>query len=81
MNPKNATGYHIDAKCCHTDVKWSDYARLHFSLHHGRLEQTLRVRWITPLPATCCHKLPTDCKAIVLYKQRLYFAGKKKNNQ
>ena len=46
-NPKNATGYHTDAKCCHADAKRSDYARLHFSLHHGRLEQPLRVRWMT----------------------------------
>ena len=38
-------------------------------------------RWITPLPATCCHKLPPHCKTIVLYRQRLYFAGKKKNEQ
>ena len=37
--PKNATGYHTDAKCCHTGVKRSDYAGLRFSLHHGRLEQ------------------------------------------
>ena len=33
-------------------------------------------QWITPLPATCCHKLPPHCKTIVLYRQRLYFAGK-----
>ncbi|OUP05531.1 hypothetical protein B5F34_16805 [Mediterranea sp. An20] len=79
--PKNATGYHIDAKCCHASAKRSDYAGLSFSLQHGRLEQTLRFRWITPLPTTCCHKLPPDRKAIVLYKQRLYFAGKKKNKQ
>ena len=38
-------------------------------------------RWTTPLPATCCHKLPPHCKTIVLYRQRLYFAGKKKNKQ
>ena len=38
-------------------------------------------RWTTPLPATCCHKLPPHCEAIVLYRQRLYFAGKKKNKQ
>ncbi len=54
-NPKNATGYHTDAKCCHADVKWSDYARLRFSLHHGRLKQPLRVQWITPLPTISCH--------------------------
>ena len=78
-NPKNATGYHTDAKCCHASAKRLDYAGLRFSLQHGHLKQPLRVQWITPLPTTCCHKLPPNCKAIVLYKQRLYFAGKKKN--
>jgi hypothetical protein len=32
-------------------------------------------QWVTPLPATCCHKLPPHGKTIVLYRQRLYFAG------
>ena len=56
--PKNATDYHIDAKCCHAGAMRSDYAGLRFSLHHGRLEQPSRVWRITPLPTTCCHKLP-----------------------
>ncbi|MDO3390060.1 hypothetical protein Q3C19_06175 [Bacteroides sp. ET489] len=79
-NPKNATGYHTDAKCCHAGAKRLDYAGLRFSLHHGRLKQSSRVRRITPLPTTCCHKLPPHCKSIVSSGQRLYFAGKKKNN-
>ena len=58
------------------EVKWSDYAGLRFSLHHGRLEQLSRVRRITPLPTTCCHKLPPYCKSIVPCEQRIYFAGK-----
>ncbi|MBF7062884.1 hypothetical protein IYV59_10145 [Bacteroides sp. HF-5613] len=79
--PKNATDYHIDAKCCHAGAMRSDYAGLRFSLHHGRLEQPSRVWRITPLPTTCCHKLPLYCKSIVSSGQRLYFAGKKKNKQ
>ena len=57
-NPKNATGYHTDAKCCHAFTKWLDCAGLRFSLHHGRLEQPLQVggqRHSLPLAATSCH--------------------------
>ncbi|MFS2746296.1 hypothetical protein [Bacteroides uniformis] len=80
-NPKNATGYHTDAKCCHAGAKRLDYAGLRFSLQHGHLKQPLRVQWITPLPTTCCHKLPPHCKSIVSSGQRIYFADKKKNKQ
>ena len=80
-NPKNATGYHTDAKCCHASAKRLDYAGLRFSLHHGRLKQPLRVQWITPLPTICCHKLPPNSKAIIPCEQRIYFAGRKKNKQ
>ena len=79
--PKNAISYHTNARCCHASAKRLNYAKLRFSLHHGHLEQPARLRWITPLPTTCCHKLPLNRKAIVLYKQRLYFADKKKNKQ
>ena len=75
-NPKNATKCHDNAKCCHAGAKWSDYAGLRFSLQHGRLKQPLRVLWITPLPTTCCHKLPPHCESIVPCGQRIYFAGK-----
>ena len=54
-NPKNAIGYHTNAKYCHADAKRLDYGRNDFSLHHGRLEQLSRVRRITPLTTTCCH--------------------------
>ena len=37
--PKNATGYHTDAKCCHASAKRLDYAGLRFSLQHGHLKQ------------------------------------------
>lgn len=73
---KNARGYHTDAKCCHAFVKRWNYERNDFSLHHGRLEQPLRVRRTTPLPTTYCHKLPPPhCKSIVTSGQRIYFAG------
>lgn len=72
---KNARGYHTDAKCCHAFVKRWNYERNDFSLHHGRLEQPLRVRRTTPLPTTYCHKLPPHCKSIVTSGQRIYFAG------
>ena len=54
---KNARGYHTDAKCCHAFVKRWNYERNDFSLHHGRLEQPLRVRRTTPLPTTYCHPI------------------------
>ena len=79
LSLKNATDYHTDAKCCHAGTMRLDYAGLRFSLHHGCSEQTLRVRRITPLPTTCCHKLPPNCKLIVPCEQRIYFAGRKKN--
>ena len=53
--PKNATGYHTDAKCCHVGAKRLDYAGLRFSLHHGRLKQPLRGSVYNAIPD---HLLP-----------------------
>ena len=55
--------------------------RVSLSFASRTLGTAVTGQWITPLPATCCHKLPPHCKTIVLYRQRIYFAGKKKNKQ
>ena len=55
--------------------------RVSLSFASRTLGTAVMGQWITPLPATCCHKLPPHCITIVLYRQRLYFAGKKKNEQ
>ncbi|WP_302942145.1 hypothetical protein [Alistipes putredinis] len=55
--------------------------RVSLSFASRTLGTAVMGQWVTPLPATCCHKLPPHDKTIVLYRQRLYFAGKKKNKQ
>ena len=63
--------------------KWKviGLCRVSLSFASRALGTAVTGQWITPLPATCCHKLPPHCKTIVLYRQRLYFAGRKKNKQ
>ncbi|RHJ65633.1 hypothetical protein DW110_07805 [Phocaeicola plebeius] len=41
-NPKNATGYHIGAKCCHDVASWLDSAGVGFSLHCRQSEGLLQ---------------------------------------
>jgi len=57
-NPKNATGYHIGAKCCHDVASW-----LFFAL--SAVGRAIAEYGMMPLPTTCCHKLPVSRKAIV----------------
>lgn len=56
-NPKNATDYHIGAKCCHGVAEWLDYAGFGFSLHRRQPEGLLRnMQWrhSRPVAATNC---------------------------
>ena len=57
--------------------KWKviGLCRVSLSFASRTLGTAIMGQWITPLPATCCHKLPPHGKTIVLYRQRLYFAG------
>ena len=63
--------------------KWKviGLCRVSLSFASRALGTAVTGQWTTPLPTTCCHKLPPHCKTIVLYRQRLYFAGRKKNKQ
>ena len=50
-------------------------SRVSLSFVSRTLGTAVTGRRTTPLPTTCCHKLPPHCKAIVQCRHWFYFAG------